>query len=462
MEEAAGEAADVADAEDSAGNGHCQHGNGLDKALGPELALDDEVRDYHAQKRRDGGGNEREHEGVTEGLEAVVARKDELEPLAREREELIAPGREERADGNADVHEDDEQGGQRAQHGERRLDASVLDEHPAAGGLARERGGGLGLEIVLLHGEHGERDAQQHHGHGGRAGLIVSAGYLQIYSGGKGVVGAADYHGVCKVGDGLDKRDKKSVAETGKHERQRDAGKDLHATCTHVARGLLKRGVDILQKPLEHHVAHGEEGERLDDDDAPVAVDAVVVYAEEEAGYDAGLAEEHDHRQRQHERRRHDRQHGNDLEKPADEAVHLHVHLNIREKQTDERGKDADDKAHLERVRNGFGKARHIENALEYIEREPIIAHKAIHQQDGQRIENKQSQKCYQHDDGGDHNGVCHQFFSVQRRALASCHSQISSLLIFRKDTRYVNIRLKKRKAAGAAFLAERIKITQS
>ena len=191
----------------------------------------------------------------------------------------------------------------------------------------------------------------------------------------------------------------------------------------HVARGLHKRGVDVLQKPLEHHVAHGEEGQRLDDDDAPVAVDAVVVDTEQEARDYAGLAEEHYHRQRQHERRGDDRQHRDDLEKSADELVHLHVHLDVGEQQSDERREYTDDEADLQSVGYRAGKGGHGEDALEYIKRQPAVPIEAIHEQYGQRIENKQSQKCYQHDDGGHHYRVSHQLFPVQRRTLASCHS---------------------------------------
>ena len=43
--------------------------------------------------------------------------------------------------------------------------APVLNEHPATGGLAREGGGGLGLQVVLLHREHEQGDAQEHNGH---------------------------------------------------------------------------------------------------------------------------------------------------------------------------------------------------------------------------------------------------------------------------------------------------------
>ena len=357
----------------------------------------------------------------------MVAREDELEPFAGEREELVAPSGEERADGHAQVHEDDEGGGKTAENGQRDLDTLILDEHTAAGGLAGQGRGGLALEVILLHRKHRQRDAQQHDRHRRRARLIVGAGDLQINGGGEGIVGAADEHGVGEVGDGLDEGDEEGVAETGEHQRQRDAGEDLPAARAHVARGLLERGVDVLQKTLEHHVAHGEEGERLHDGDAPEAVDAVVVDAEQEAGDDARLAEEHDHGKRQHERRGDDRQHRDDLEKAADKFTDADVDFDIGKEQAEQRREDADEEADLERVGDGLGKGGHGEDALEDAEAEAAVAHEAVHQQDRQRIENEQSQKGDEHDDGGDHDGIGHQLFPVQRRALRTYHRELLS-----------------------------------
>ena len=338
------------------------------------------------------------------------------------KEELEAPGGEERADGHADIHQDHEARRQRAQDGQRRFNALVLDEHPGAGRLAGQGGGGLALQIVLLHDEHGQRDAQQHHGHSRRARLVVGAGDLQVDGGGQRVVGAADDHGVGKIGDGLDERHQEGVAQTGQHQRQRHAGEYLPAGGAHVPRRFLQRRVDVLQKSLQHHVAHREERQRLDDDDAPEAVHAVVINAQQEPGDDARLAEQHDHGQGQHEGRGDYRQHGHDLEKAAHKLVHADVDLHIGEQQADESGQNAHQKAHLQRVGNGAGKGRHLENALEDGKTEGAVSHKTIHQQYGQRVEDKQGQKRDQHDDGGDHDGIGHQLFPIQRRALCPCH----------------------------------------
>lgn len=144
-------------------HGHGEHGHRLDEALGLKAPLDDEVGDDHAQQRRDGGGDEAQAEGIPERLQTVVAREDELEPFAGEREELVAPSGEERADGHAQVHEDDEGGRARPQ----RMVSGILTllssmSIRAAGGLAGQGRGGLALEVILLHRKHRQRDAQQH------------------------------------------------------------------------------------------------------------------------------------------------------------------------------------------------------------------------------------------------------------------------------------------------------------
>ena len=371
VEQAARETADVSDAEHRARNRHRQHRDRLDEALGLELALDHQVGDDHAEQGRDRRGDERQHKAVLKGLEPVVAGEDQLEPLRGQREELVAPGREQRPDGNADIHHDDEHRRQRAEDGERNLDASVLDEHSGPRRLAREGGGGLRLEVILLHGEHRERDAQQHHGHRGRARLVIGTRDLQVDRGCERVVGSADDHGVGKVRD---------------------------------------------------------QGQRLDDDDAPVAVNAVVINPQQEAGDDARLAEEHDHRKAEDKRRRNHRQHGHDLEQAAHKAVHPHIDFDIREQQADQRRQNAHHKADLQRVRNGAGKARHRKDPLEDAQAEGPVAHKTVHQQDRQRIENEQGQKGDQHDNGRHHDRVRHQLLAIQCRALAFCHKNSSSL----------------------------------
>ena len=130
---------------------------------------------------------------------------------------------------------------------------------------------------------------------------------MQIDGGGQGVVGAADNHGVGKVGDGLDEGDQKGVAQAGQEQREGDCGKDLPPAGPHVPGGLLQGGVYVFQQALEHHVTHWEEGKGLDNHDAPEAIDAVVIDFKPLAGNNAGLAEEHNHGQRKDEGRRNHR-----------------------------------------------------------------------------------------------------------------------------------------------------------
>ena len=178
MEQAAGEAPDIANAQNRAGYSHGQHGYGLYEALGPELPLDHQIGDDHTQQRRNGGGDQAQDERIPESLKSMVAGEDQLEPLACQREELEAPGGEAGPDGHAQVHHDDENGNQCAQNGQRDLYALIRNEHPAPGGLARQGGGSFALQIILLDGKHTECDAQQHHGHGCGAGFVVGAGDL--------------------------------------------------------------------------------------------------------------------------------------------------------------------------------------------------------------------------------------------------------------------------------------------
>lgn len=121
---------------------------------------------------------------------------------------------------------------------------------------------------------------------------------------------------------------------------------------------------------------------------------------------------------------RHHREHGHHLEQAAHELPHADVHLHIGKQQAHQGGQDAHQEPHLQGVGDGRGKGGHGENAPEGGQAEAAVAHKTIHQQNGQRVEDKQGQKCDQHDDGGDHDGVRHELLPVQRRALCSCHRE--------------------------------------
>ena len=118
---------------------------------------------------------------------------------------------------------------------------------------------------------------------------IRLAGDLQINGRRQRIVGAADDHGVGEVGNGFNECHQKRIAKTRQHQGQRHAGEHLPAGGSHVAGGLLHRGINVLQQALQHHIAHGEEGQRLHDYDAPEAVHAVVIAAQQEAGVDACL-----------------------------------------------------------------------------------------------------------------------------------------------------------------------------
>jgi len=194
---------------------------------------------------------------------------------------VATPCLEQRAEDHGDVHQDDEHRRNPAEGRERNAHGLVGDEHARAARLAAERGRGPGLEHVLLDQEHGERAAEQDDRHGGGTLLVIRARDLEVDGGRERVDVAADHHGVGEVCHRLDHRNEKRVTETRKDQRDRDARKDLPAGGAHVARSLLERWVDVLEQPSEHHVAHGEERHDLDDDDAPVAVDVVVLDAEE-------------------------------------------------------------------------------------------------------------------------------------------------------------------------------------
>ena len=109
----------------------------------------------------------------------------------------------------------------------------------------------------------------------------------------------------------------------------------------------LQRRINVLQQALEHHIAHGEERQRLHHHDAPEAVHAVVVDAQQEAGDDARLAEEHDHGKAQYKGRRHHRQHRDHLKQPPGEFVHFDVDLHIGKQQPHQCGENAHQEAHF-------------------------------------------------------------------------------------------------------------------
>ena len=142
-------------------------------------------------------------------------------------------------------------------------------------------------------------------------------------------------------------------------------------------------------------------------------------------GDDARLTEQHNDGQGQNKGGRDDRQHGNYLEQAAHEfTADLDIHFDIGEQQADKGGADAYHKADLEGIANGGAEGPHIKDTLENREGEasPIGRDKAIHQQDGQRINDKQSEERNQYDDGSDHDGIGKELFAIQRGALSFCH----------------------------------------
>ena len=142
-------------------------------------------------------------------------------------------------------------------------------------------------------------------------------------------------------------------------------------------------------------------------------------------GDDARLTEQHNDGQGQNKGGRDDRQHGNYLEQAAHEfTADLDIHFDIGEQQADKGRADAYHKADLEGIANGGAEGPHIKDTLENREGEasPIGRDKAIHQQDGQRVNDKQSEERNQYDDGRDHDGIGKELFAIQRGALSFCH----------------------------------------
>jgi len=418
VEQSAGEAPDVAHAQHRAGHGHGQHGHGLDEALALEFLLYNKIGNDHGKEGRNRGRDQGQHEGILEGLQALILGEHLTEPLEGQGRELIAPGGEQSTDGHAQVHEHHKKRRQGAENRQRNGHAPVGDEHSGPGGLAGQGRSGLGLQIVFLHGEHQQRDTQQHHGHSRSALFVVSAGDLQINGGGQGIIGAADDHGVGKIGNGLDERHQEGVAQARQHQRQGHGGEYLPTGSAHIPGRFFQGGVDVFQQALEHHVAHREEGQRLHNGDAPEAVHAVVIDLQQKPGNEARLTEQHDHGQGQHEGRGHHGQHGHHPEQPAGEFSQLYIHFHIGKQQPQQSRQDAHQEADFQCVPDGRPEGGHGQDTPEGIQREAFLPIEAVHQQNGQGVKNKQCQKCDQNHDGRDHNGVGHQLFPIQRRTL--------------------------------------------
>ena len=133
-------------------------------------------------------------------------------------------------------------------------------------------------------------------------------------------------------------------------------------------------------------------------------------------GDDAGLAEQHDHGQGEHERRGNDRQHGNHLEQAAHELrPHLHIHFDVGEEQAHQCGQDADEETDLQGVRNRPDEGVLGKTLLEEPQRQSALRRiNTVHQKDRQRIQDKQCQERDKHHDGGDHHRIAEQFLAVQ------------------------------------------------
>ena len=389
-EDTVDKAADIADAQNRAGNRHGQHGYEFDEALGFELSLDHQVRDDHAQKRGDGCRGQGQQEGIPEGFEALVLLKDPDKPFGCQAE-VIAPGLEQGTERHADIHHDDKQRNQGTQNCQRDSDRLIFNEHSGSGCLAGEGCGSFGFQNIFLHQIHSQRDGQQHHSHGSGTFLVKGTGNLQINCSSQGIIGTADDHGVGKVRNGLDEGHQEGIAQARQNQGQGDIGEYLEPGGAHIPGGFLQGGVDVLQKTLEHHIAHREEGQGLDDGDTPEAIDAVIINLQQVPGDDAGLAEEHDHGQGQHKGRRNHRQHGNHLEQSAHEfAPDFHIDLHIGKQQAKDRGENAHGKTNLQCVGNGCTEGMHAENPLENIQCQAgFITVDTVHQQNRQRVENE-------------------------------------------------------------------------
>ena len=211
--------------------------------------------------------------------------------------EVIAPRLEHGAERYADIHHNYEEGKQRAENRQRNRDAAVLDQHSLAGRLAGQSCCALGFEVILLHDEHKERDAEEDDSHCGRAFLIVGTGDLQVDRRRQCIVGTTDDHRVREVGDRLNESDQERVAKSRENQRKRYCHENLPAGRAHIAGSFLEGGIDILEKASHHHVADREESQCLDNGDAPEAVNVIVIDMQQEAGNDTGFAEQHDHGQ---------------------------------------------------------------------------------------------------------------------------------------------------------------------
>ena len=110
--------------------------------------------------------------------------------------------------------------------------------------------GALSLQPVFLEDKHEQGDAQKDDRHRGSALLIIGAGDLKVDRRCQCVIGAADDHGVCKVGDRLDKGNQKCVAKSRKEPEERVTGKYLPAGGAHLSGRLLREGSIFLRSPL--------------------------------------------------------------------------------------------------------------------------------------------------------------------------------------------------------------------
>ena len=353
-----------------------------------EFLFDHQIADDHGKQRRDGRGDQAEHEGVPEGLQAAVF--EHVLEVLQGQGVIPAPELKQRAKGNADVHQHHKGGEKPAQDGQGTGHALVRDEHPFPAGLAGQGGVGALFQIVFLNQEQHQRQAQQHHGHGAGARLVVSAGDLQVDGGGQRVVAAADHHGVGEVGHGFDERDQKRVAKARQHQGQGHGGEDLPPAGPHVPAGFFQRRVDVFQKALEHHVAYGEEGQNLHDGNAVQAVDVAVIDVQQAAGDETAAAEEQDHAQAQHEGRRDHGQHTDHIEEPAHEAgADVYIHVHIGEQKSQHRGADAHDETQAEGIGKSRAEGAHFQHPAEHGQGQAVVAPNAVDQQHTQGIENE-------------------------------------------------------------------------
>ena len=386
---------DVAQAQHRAGDdvgGHHQHVQG---AAGPAPAADDDIGHEYAQHQDKEDSHGGEHEGVADiGGQAAAQLLIVLQGEALGKDEVGVVGLDKGAEDDDDLGQE----GHQTDHGHRQS-----HEKPLPAVVLGDFGGTQGGHGVVLPGHPPllqEQDDQgdDHDDHGDGAGQVgVAAGLAEIlvkdqHRQGAEVAAGQDARGA-EVGQGSHEHHQGARSDGGHDHGDGDGEQAAQLARAQVLRALLHRAVNGAHGPGYIEVDVGEELEGEHRADAPHAVDAGHLEAQqvgEPLGHHAGVAEQDDPAVRAQKGRAHEGEDDDDM--PEGLARDVKAGHQVGHGHADENAGDGGHQADLQAVTQGLIVIFFGEEAVKIVKGEALLlaGEEAVDHQGGEGVDQKQ------------------------------------------------------------------------